>query len=57
MVKSISEFINTKIDEYKEVREEINIIKRFNVYLNGDVRLGFENNYNDIITKISGNLL
>jgi len=54
MVKSISEFINTKIDEYKEVREEINIIKRFNVYLNGDVRLGFENNYNDIITKISG---
>jgi hypothetical protein len=54
MVKSISEFINEKIDEYKEVKEEINLIKRFNTYLNGDARLDFENKFNDISTKING---
>jgi len=54
MVKSISEFIDEKIDEYKEVKEEINLIKRFNAYLSSDARLEFENKINDISSKING---
>lgn len=53
LVKSLLAFINTKIDEYKEVKIQLNSIKRFSKYFRGDEKLDFESKINYIAESIA----
>lgn len=53
VVKSSLEFINAKMDEYKEVKIQVNSIKRFSSYFRGDEKLDFESKINYITGSIA----
>ncbi|QXE17805.1 BREX system P-loop protein BrxC [Clostridium sp. 001] len=55
IVKLSLKFVNTKIDEYKEVKIQLNSIKRFSLYFRGDEKLDFESKINSITGSITSN--